>query len=175
MIAAGVVILAGVGVGAFLAGRHSTAPSAVPTVASTSTTTTSTPARPLDAKVLAPGCGKATPAFEPTTIWFCGSQVHVVNVVWTTWGTDSAHGAGTLHEYYKTTTHPTTTTGTKTSPIGLRCTLTQNPGWITRPANVVLKNPVTRAGTTVFGTITALTTGGCGFYHQGVPNWGIGS
>lgn len=125
-----VVVLAGIGIGAFLVGR-STAPdrgasatssvhkvvssttlpttttSSVPTTSSAPASTTTAP--PSTTVTTAPpipqvtDCGRA-PASEPTALYWCISECssYMTNIVWSTRGPDSATGTGTF--VTKTTT-----------------------------------------------------------------------
>lgn len=141
---AAVVILTGVGVTAFLAGRHTTASNQTRAATTTTTAPPTTTVRPPKSKtVLVYSCAKTAPTFEPTTIMLSCATVGkgtsmndvamVTNIVWTTWDATSlgagqtAQGQGRLHyfttkptkthcERYCETPPPTGPCATKTTP-----------------------------------------------------------
>lgn len=122
-----VVVLAGVGIGAFLAGRSSSPPKTAlatttnktthPTRSSATTAsslpTTTTTALPSPTTTTAPpvipqvaDCG-GPPGTKPTSLHWCTSECssYMDDITWTTWGPDSAVGVGT---WVTKTTNPRT-------------------------------------------------------------------
>lgn len=120
-VALAVIVLVGVAVGAYFAGRssapakaaatstahhtkHSTAAAVASTSAPAATTTPSTAAATAPAPTTtAPpeipqvaDCGRA-PGIRPTALYWCTSECssYMTNITWTTWGPDSAVGTGT--------------------------------------------------------------------------------
>lgn len=121
MVVVAALVLVGVGIGAYAAGRsskapgaadssrhqsHSTVGSASPTTIATSPSTTlppSTTAVPPVSTTTAPApipqvadCGGA-PGVRPTSLYWCSSACssYMTGISWTTWGPDSATGTGT--------------------------------------------------------------------------------
>jgi hypothetical protein len=97
VVAAGLLALALAGCGSnssHLAGSTSAAPA-------TSSTTTPAPSTTLALATTAPDCGAG--AYKPRTLLIvCGVEpkaVSATDVVWTSWGSATATGAGTVHLY----------------------------------------------------------------------------